>query len=96
MAKKLILLGAVVTALAFASCASYSTVSGVRTPLGIYTSDKVNEKRAKPIAEYGIILGMFTTGYEEFLTKIKGQEVDIIDTNYFGFYQTVKAVQSNR
>ncbi|MDR2494387.1 MAG: hypothetical protein LBD24_04090 [Spirochaetaceae bacterium] len=75
-----------------AGCATYSTRDGVTTPLGAFTSAKINESRPV-IAEYSIILGLITTGYPEFLAATKGKEIDIIDTNYFNFFQKVQAVQ---
>ena len=76
-------------------CATYATVSGVSTPLGSFTSEKVNANRGKSIAEYSVILGLVTSGYEDFLKKIDGKEVDIVDTNYFYLFRKIKAVPRN-
>ena len=92
MAKRIVLGLLVLTGMVFASCATYSTVDGVPTPLGALTSANVNSK-ATVIAEYSIILGLITSNYESFLEKIKGQEIDIIDTNYFNLFRVVKAVK---
>ena len=93
MAKKRIVLGLLVLAgIGFGSCASYSTVAGVNTPLGAWTSAGINSK-ATVVASYNIILGLITTGYEDFLKKVGTQEVDIVDTSYFGFFRVVKAVK---
>ncbi|MDR0539070.1 MAG: hypothetical protein LBG74_01000 [Spirochaetaceae bacterium] len=91
MAKKIIFLLIVSVGLVSSGCATYSTVNGVQTPLGVYTSASINGKD-KTIASYSIILGAITAGYEDFLEKVKGKDIDIIDTNYFGFYREVKAV----
>ena len=77
--------------LTMGSCATYSTRDGVRTPLGMLSSAKINAARPA-IAEYTIILGLVTTGYEQFLDATKGKDVDIIDTSYFGLYRKVQAV----
>jgi hypothetical protein len=91
MAKRLVFLLAVVTGLSFFSCATYSTRGGVPTPLGGLTAADVNSSRTV-IAEYTIILGLITSGYEKFLEDTKGRDIDIVDTNYFSFYRIVKAV----
>jgi hypothetical protein len=77
--------------LSIAGCASYSTRDGVQTPVGAYTSAKINSSRTV-IAEYAVILGLVTDGYETFLEATKGKDIDIIDVNYFGFYRKVQAV----
>ena len=77
-----------------AGCATYSTVSGVLTPLGYFTSEKVNASReGNVIAQYAVILGLITTGYEEFLANTQGQNIDIINTDYFGYYTVFRAVR---
>ncbi|GMO26946.1 MAG: hypothetical protein LBG79_02490 [Spirochaetaceae bacterium] len=91
MTKKLVVLLVVLTGLVFGSCATYSTVNGIRTPLGAYTSAKINAE-SKPIASYSVILGLITMGYEDFLSAVKGKDIDIIDTSYFGFFTKVSAV----
>ncbi|MDR2509642.1 MAG: hypothetical protein LBC77_03240 [Spirochaetaceae bacterium] len=92
MTKKFVLLAFVLIGLGMSGCATYSTVSGVPTPLGAYSSASIN-KSASVIAEYSIIVGLVTIGYEDFLKKVGSQQVDIIDTNYFNFYRIVKAVK---
>ncbi|GMO39160.1 MAG: hypothetical protein Ta2B_18780 [Termitinemataceae bacterium] len=96
---KMLLVGMAAMVLTFglslSGCATYATVSGVTTPLGSLTSTAVNANRGNVIAEYKIILGLVTIEYEDFLKKIDGNEVDIIDTDYFGFYRIVKAVRRN-
>ncbi|MDR2535399.1 MAG: hypothetical protein LBD29_05120 [Treponema sp.] len=96
MKNKRLLLGMFSVLLTFglsvAGCATYSTRDGVTTPLGSLTSAKINESRTV-IAEYSIILGLVTKGYQEFLDATKGKEIDIIDTNYFNFFRKVQAVQ---
>jgi outer membrane lipoprotein SlyB len=92
MAKKLLVV-LVLMGLIFGGCATYSTRDGVRTPLGALTSAGVNASReGEVIAEYKVILGLVTSGYEEFLEKTKGVEIDVIDTNYI-FITTIKAVK---
>jgi hypothetical protein len=86
-----VLVLALVLCMTFASCATYSHINGIRTPLGGFTSAKVNDSR-KVIAEYFVILGLVTSGYEEFLAQTKGKNIDIIDVNYLGFFQRVQAV----
>jgi hypothetical protein len=96
--KPLLVVGMVSMVLALGmltSCASFATVSGAQTPLGAFTPANVNDGRGEVIAQYTITLGLITSGYEEFLRKIDGKEVDIIDTNYFGFYRIIKAVERN-
>jgi outer membrane lipoprotein SlyB len=93
MAKKLFLLIVVLTGLSFAGCATYATRNGVITPLGYLTPSAVNDGRGEVVAEYTIIFGVITSGYEEFLRKTAGQDIDIIDKNYFNFYRIVKAVK---
>jgi hypothetical protein len=36
---------------------------------------------------------LVTNGYEEFLRTTNGKDVDIIDTDYFGFYRKIQAVE---
>jgi hypothetical protein len=96
MAKKSVLvLGMLAVVLTFglslAGCATYSTRSGVETPLGTLTSPAINASRPV-IAEYTILLGLITTGYEQFLEATKGKEIDIIDTNYFYLFRKIQAV----
>jgi hypothetical protein len=93
MAKRLFLLIVVLAGLGFTGCATYATRNGVITPLGIFTSPAVNDGRGEVIAKYNIILGYFTSGYEDFLKKTAGQDFDIIDINYLSFYRIVKAIK---
>ena len=44
------------------------------------------------IAEYQILLGLITSGYESFLEATKGKSIDIIDENYLGLLRKIKAV----
>ena len=85
---------ALVCSLAITSCATpYQTVRGTITPVGPLTSPKINEARAGDvIAEYKIIIGLFTSGYEEFLAEVKGKDFDVI-TEHMVFVATVKAVK---
>jgi hypothetical protein len=92
MVKKSVLVLVVLAVLSLGACATYSTRDGVSTPLGVLTSPNINGSR-EVIAEYAIILGLITTGYEEFLTATEGQEIDIIDTNYLNIYWKVQAVR---
>jgi hypothetical protein len=73
------------------SCATYATRDGVITPLGSLTSPAINASRTV-IAEYAIILGLITDGYEKFLEETKGKDVDIIDVNYLNLYRKIQAV----
>jgi outer membrane lipoprotein SlyB len=92
MAKKLLVV-LVLMGLIFSGCATYSTIGGVITPLGALTSADVNASReGEVIAEYKVILGVVTDGYEEFLEKTKGVDIDIINTDYI-FITTIKAVK---
>jgi hypothetical protein len=94
MKKRSIVLGALaaLALMTVVSCATYSTVSGVNTPIGGLTSAKVNAARTGDvIAEYQIILGIITSGYEAFLEETAGKEIDIVADNYF-FITKVKAV----
>ena len=78
--------------MAVVGCATYSTVGGVITPVGGLTSAKVNAARTdEVIAEYKIILGAFTSGYQAFLEETAGKEIDIVADNYI-FFIKVKAV----
>jgi hypothetical protein len=92
MVKKSVLVLVVLAVLSLGACASYSTRDGVITPVGFLTSPDVNGSRAV-IAEYSVILGLVTSGYEEFLTATQGQEIDIIDVNYLFLYRKVQAVR---
>jgi hypothetical protein len=74
------------------SCATYSTRDGVITPIGLFSSPGINASR-KVIAEYAVILGLVTTGYEKFLEETKGKNVDIITVSYLSFYSKVQAVE---
>ncbi|MDR2516828.1 MAG: hypothetical protein LBC88_05535 [Spirochaetaceae bacterium] len=91
MKRKLFGIAGLAILLVMGSCATYSTRDGVRTPIGAFTSPKINASRPV-IAEYRIILGLVTSGYEEFLEATKGKDVDIIDTNYFSFFRKIQAV----
>jgi hypothetical protein len=92
MAKKIVFLLVISAGLGFSGCATYSTVNGIPTPLGAWSSAGINGKE-KVIAEYTIILGLITSNYESFLEKVKGQDIDIIDTNFFDFFRKVQAVK---
>jgi hypothetical protein len=95
---KMFLVGVVALVLSFgglSSCATYATVTGAPTPFGVFTPASVNANRGEVIAQYSIILGLITGGYEDFLRQIDGQEVDLIDTNYFYLFRVVKAVKRN-
>jgi hypothetical protein len=94
MVKKSVFVLVVLAGLGLGACATYSTRDGVATPLGYLTSPNVNSSR-EVIAEYAVILGLLTSGYEEFLTVTEGQEIDIIDVNYLNFYRKVQAVRRN-
>ena len=94
MKKRSIVLGllAVLAIMTVASCATYSTVGGVITPVGGLTSAKVNAARTGDvIAEYKIILGIITSGYPAFLEETAGKDIDIVADNYV-FFMKVKAV----
>jgi hypothetical protein len=97
MAKKGLFLGMLALVLTFgltvAGCATYSTRGGVMTPIGGLTSSSINSSRTV-IAEYTIILGLITSGYEGFLQATKGKDIDIIDVNYFNLFRKVQAVES--
>ena len=97
MARKigLILILVVLAGMIFGSCATYSTRSGVKTPHGAFTSAGVNGSReGDVIASYNVILGLVTTGYDEFLEKTKGHtDLDMINTDYFGWFTIYKAVK---
>ncbi|MDR0552016.1 MAG: hypothetical protein LBG72_08390 [Spirochaetaceae bacterium] len=92
MAKKIVFLLVISAGLGFSGCATYSTVNGIRTPLGGLSSAGINGKE-KVIGSYSVILGLITVGYEDFLEQVRGQDIDIIDTSFFGFFQQVKAVK---
>jgi hypothetical protein len=94
MAKKIVLVLFVLAGLGISGCASYSTRDRVVTPLGLFTPASVNQSR-EVVAEYAVILGLVTDGYEEFLDATKGLEIDIIDTNYLFLYRKVQAVRRN-
>ena len=82
----------VLVLMAVVGCATYSTVGGVNTPVGALTSAKVNEAReGDVIAQYTIILGLITSGYQAFLDETAGKEIDIVADNYI-FFIKVKAV----
>jgi hypothetical protein len=89
--KKFVLCVLVAAGLSLGGCATMSTVDGVRTPLGGLTSPSINAARPE-IASYKIILGLFTSGYQEFLEATKGHDVDIKVTSVLGIIQTVSAV----
>jgi hypothetical protein len=90
--KKLLVGVAVALALAgLSGCTTLSTVDGVKTPLGAFTSPKINDARPV-IAEYKIILGLVTSGYPEFLEATKGHDVDLKNKTILGFVTTVYAV----
>jgi hypothetical protein len=84
-----ILVGAVL-----GSCASYSTVNGLATPLGVLTAaDEIHLPEDEVIASYTLILGVFTVGYKDFLQKVGETDVDIRGDGYLGIYTTFKAVK---
>jgi len=97
MARKigLILILVVMAGMIFGSCATYSTRSGVLTPLGVFTSDGVNGSRqGDVVASYNVVLGLVTLGYDDFLVKTQGMsDLDIINTDYFGYFTIYKAVK---
>jgi hypothetical protein len=91
MKRKLFTTAGLAILLAMSSCATYSTRDGVTTPLGSLTSPNINASRPV-IAEYSVILGLVTSGYEQFLKATKGKEIDIIDRNYLNFFRKIQAV----
>jgi len=96
MARKigLILIVLVLAGMIFGSCATYGTRGGVTTPYGFFSFASINAPREGDIiAEYKVILGLMTTGYEEFLDKTKGQKIDIINSDILGIITTYKAVK---
>ena len=91
MKRKLFTIAVVAALLAISSCATYSTRDGITTPIGSLTSPNINASRPV-IAEYSVILGLVTSGYEQFLAATKGKEIDIIDRNYLNLFRKVQAV----
>jgi len=97
MARKsfgLVLLAMVVAfGLSFTSCATYATRNGQGpTPLGALTPAGAVQDNRAVIAEYTIILGLLTSGYQDFLRATAGREFDII-TRWAIFTTRVMAVE---
>jgi len=82
----------VAVGLTFTGCAHYATRNGAITPLGMLTSAGAVQDSRAVIAEYTIILGLITSGYEEFLRATAGREFDIV-TRWAVFTTRVKAVE---
>jgi|GEM_PF-2506018 len=79
--------------LSFTSCATYATRNAQgATPLGALTSAGAVQDGRTVIAEYTIILGLLTTGYQEFLRATAGREFDIVARSML-FVTRVKAVE---
>ena len=80
-----------VIGLGMTSCATYATRSGVTTPVGSLTPAGIIGDRPV-IAEYTIILGLFTVGYHQFLRATQGREIDIVTWSLPFFVTRVRAV----
>jgi len=79
--------------LAFTGCATYATRNGQgATPLGMLTSAGAVQDGRDVIGEYSIILGLITSGYDEFLRATEGRDFDIV-TRWMIFTTRVKAVE---
>jgi len=61
-------------------------------PLGLLTGINSVLDGRTVIAEYTIILGLITSGYEDFLRATEGREFDIV-TRFWLFGSTVMAVE---
>ena len=77
--------------LSITSCAHYATRNGVTTPIGMFTPANIIGDRPV-IATYTIFLGLFTTGYGNFLTLTEGRDIDLVDSNILGVIRTIRAV----
>jgi hypothetical protein len=76
------------------SCATVATVDGLPTPFGSFTFAKAMDFRGPVIAEYTVLLGLITQGYEEFVAATAGQDIELIYINKI-FMTTVQAVAAN-
>jgi len=82
----------VAVGLSFTGCAHHATRNGVNTPLGVLTSAGAVQDDRAVIASYTIILGLITSGYEEFLRATAGRDFDLV-SRWMVFTTTVKAVE---
>jgi hypothetical protein len=89
----LIALAAVIT---FAGCATTSSVGGTVDSHGLLSSANAAGSGGEVIASYSVILGLFDSGYENYVTAVKeaeaaGKLVTSVTTDYFGYYKKIQA-----
>jgi hypothetical protein len=85
-----------VAMLTVAGCATMSTIGGTADTHGLISSAKTVSGGGELIASYGVILGLFDSGYENYVSIVKqaesaGKQVTTVTTSYLGFYVKVTA-----
>ena len=97
MAKKILLALCVLVALYFTACVTTSSVGGTVDSHGFFTmsADAVTSG-GEVVASYGIILGLFDTGYETYAASVKkavseGKIVTSVTKWYLGIYVKITA-----
>jgi hypothetical protein len=97
MANKRFQMGILVMALVFGltitGCATYATRGGVTTPIGYFTPTFQADGGRKVVGSYAILFGLFTIGYKAFVDQTEGKDIDVVDTNFFGIYRGIRAVE---
>jgi len=95
--KKFLLVLCVLVGLCFSGCLTASTIGGTADPHGLFSSS-ANEaiRGGEIIASYSVILGLFDSDYEIYVSAVKkatdeGKLVTSVTTSYFGFYAKVTA-----
>ena len=96
MAKKRFVVGILailVSGLVMSSCATYATRGGNVTPIGYFTPTFQADGGRKVVGSYAVIFGLFTIGYKAFVDQTAGKDIDIVDTNIFGIYRGIRAME---
>jgi hypothetical protein len=94
--KKFLLVFCVLAGLLFFSCATTSSIGGTVDKHGLISSANQASFGGEEIASYGVILGLFDTGYEGYVSAVnkaeaEGKTIVSVTTDYFGYYTKVTA-----
>ena len=96
-------LGMLVVVLAFSmlfiGCATTSSVGGTVDTHGIFSFNTA-ARTGEAIASYGVILGLFSSGYETYVSAVRraineGKVVTSETVQYLGLYTKITAYASN-
>jgi len=89
--KKFLFVLCVLVVLLFAGCVTWSAVGGTGDPHGLFTLSPKAGAGAEPIASYSVILGLFDSGYDVYVSAVKkadgeGKVISSVTKNYLGIF----------